>query len=290
MSDRTWNIMTFTASVSTLLLLVFWLALGAGVDPLVQQGTTNFDSMSLSGNLTVAGTSALTGNLSDSGGAFTIADNVLIDGAADAEQLVVQGNATQTSDPLVVEQSDGTNVFTVSNAGNVLASGTADIRGNVSDGGGVFTVADNVAVTGQADAIQLTVTGFTTQTNSLLVLEQTGGTDVVTVSNAGNVDAAGTLQYGANNLYPVGYGASGQQLVYGTATITGTAVIAHGLTTVTFCQATLGEDPTAGAGEAAHVTVTVAANVCTAKVWQDDFVTAATEANVVVHWLVIGAP
>lgn len=222
MSDRTWNMMTFAASVSTLLLLVFWLALGAGVDPLVQQGTTNFDDLSLSGDLTVAGTSALTGNLSDSGGAFTIADNVLIDGAADAEQLVVQGNATQTNSPLVVEQSDGTNVLTV--------------------------------------------------------------------SNAGNVDAAGTLQYGANNLYPVGYSASGQQLVYGTATITGTAVIAHGLTTVTFCQATLGEDPTAGAGEAAHVTVTVAANVCTAKVWQDDFVTAASETNVDVHWLVIGAP
>lgn len=222
MSDRTWNIMTFTASVSTLLLLVFLLALGAGVDPLVQQGTTNFDDLSLSGDLTVAGTSALTGNLSDSGGALTIADNVLIDGAADAEQLVVQGNATQTNSPLVVEQSDGTNVLTV--------------------------------------------------------------------SNAGNVDAAGTLQYGANNLYPVGYSASGQQLVYGTATITGTAVIAHGLTTVTFCQATLGEDPTAGAGDGAHVTVTVAANVCTAKVWQDDFVTAASETNVDVHWLVIGAP
>jgi hypothetical protein len=37
-------------------------------------------------------------------------------------------------------------------------------------------------------------------------------------------------------------------------------------------------------------TVTVSANVVTLKVWQDDFITAATETDVDVHWLVVGVP
>jgi len=109
------------------------------------------------------------------------------------------------------------------------------------------------------------------------------------VSVTDNLDVGGTVNFGAANLYPVGYASSGQQIVYGTSTITGTAVAAHGLTTVTFAQCTLGEDPETGAGDAAFCTVTVAANVVTVKAWQDDF-TAATEADVVVLWLVIGAP
>lgn len=112
-----------------------------------------------------------------------------------------------------------------------------------------------------------------------------GGTSAVT----GNTDFAGTLQYGADNLYPVGFATSGQQAVYGTTGITTTGTAAHGLTTVTFCTATLGEDPGTGAGDAASVSVAVAANVCTLKAWQDDF-SAATEADVAVQWLVIGAP
>lgn len=106
----------------------------------------------------------------------------------------------------------------------------------------------------------------------------------------GNVTSEGTLQYGADDLYALGHATSGLQSVYGTASITGTATAAHGLTTVTFCMATLGEDPTDGAGDAAHVSVAVSSNVCTLKAWQDDFVTAASETDVAVHWLVIGAP
>lgn len=106
----------------------------------------------------------------------------------------------------------------------------------------------------------------------------------------GNVDVDGTLQFSSNNLYPVGYASSGQQLVYGTSQITGTATASHGLTTVTFAVATLGEDPSATAGHAAHVSLVAASNVITLKAWQDDFVTAATETDVDIHWLVVGAP
>jgi len=127
---------------------------------------------------------------------------------------------------------------------------------------------------------------------------QSGGTlDLIgTMNNSGgtltladNVDVTGTLQYGSNNLYPVGYASSGQQLVYGSSSITTTATAAHGLTTVTWAQCTLAEDPGTGAGDAAVCSVTVVANTVTLKVWQDDF-SAATEADVAVNWLVIGTP
>jgi len=59
-----------------------------------------------------------------------------------------------------------------------------------------ITVNGTLTLDGQADAIQLTVQGNGTQTSSLLVLEQSTGTDVLTVSNAGalsiGVDGTGT--------------------------------------------------------------------------------------------------
>jgi hypothetical protein len=113
----------------------------------------------------------------------------------------------------------------------------------------------------------------------------TGNTDL-----EGTLDVASTINYGADDLYPVGFATSGQQAVYGTDAITGTASAAHGLTTVTFALCTLGEDPESGAGDGAMCTVSVSGNVVTLDIWQDDFVTAATETDVLIHWLVVGAP
>lgn len=101
--------------------------------------------------------------------------NVFIDGVSDANQLVVQGWTTQTNQLLVLEQSDGTDVLTVTNAGELGLAG-------------VFLV------DGQADANQLTVQGWTTQTTNLLILEQSDGTDVFTVTNDGNTFISGTVQ------------------------------------------------------------------------------------------------
>jgi hypothetical protein len=88
-------------------------------------------------------------------------------------------------------------------------------------------------VDGAADAVQLTVQGNSSQTAQDFVVESSNGDDKFTVSNAGNVVTVGTLQYGANSLYPVGYASSGQAIVAAkSATFTGTVVIASGLTTV----------------------------------------------------------
>jgi hypothetical protein len=112
----------------------------------------------------------------------------------------------------------------------------------------------------------------------------------VEIQSGGTLDVQSGATFNIDSLYPIGYASSGQQLVYGTSSITGTATADHGLTTVTWALCTLGEDPTSGAGDAAMCTVEVSANVVTVKVWQDDFVTAATETDVVVHWLVVGTP
>ena len=47
----------------------------------------------------------------------------IVDGSADVVQFTVQGHSTQTTLPFVVENSAGTDVFTVSNTGAVAASG-----------------------------------------------------------------------------------------------------------------------------------------------------------------------
>ncbi len=55
---------------------------------------------------------------------------VSIDGDADQIQLIVQGNATQTTNLATFEQSDGTDVFTITNAGNLTSAGDLAVNGD----------------------------------------------------------------------------------------------------------------------------------------------------------------
>jgi len=334
-----WGIVAVVLTIISIVLGVSYPVPPAPGGDIEALGTTQF------ANLYVVGTSDLRGNVSDGGGVFTFADNVLLDGAADAIQLTVQGYTTQTTSLLVLENSGGTDQFTVGNTGNLYAAGTSDLRGNVSDGGGDFTIADNAVITGTAniqgnvsdsggvftfadnvmldgaaDAIQLLVQGYTTQTTSLLVLENSGGTDQFTFGNTGNLYVAGTfdlrgdvsdgggnftiadnavitgtldvagasLQYGPNNLYPLGVDTSGFEVEWGVDTITGTLAVTHGLTSPVIAICTLVADPGTGAGDGAFCTATVSGATVTIKVWQDDF-TAAT-VGWAINWVVIGTP
>lgn len=76
--------------------------------------------------------------------------------------------------------------------GNIDGEGTLNVAGATTFGG-KLTLNDQVLIDGSADEIQLQVQGYTTQTNGLMVLEQHDGTDVLTVSNAGNTVVVGTL-------------------------------------------------------------------------------------------------
>ena len=112
-----------------------------------------------------------------------------------------------------------------------------------------------------------------------------------TMAVAGNTDLTGTLVYGGDDLYAVGYGTSGQEMIWGTESITGTLEVTTGLTTVTWALCTIGEDPASGAADhLANCTVAVSGNAVTVQVWEDDQITASTEADVIAHWMAIGTP
>jgi len=85
---------------------------------------------------------------------------VAVDGDADEIQFLVQGNVTQTTDLLVLEQSDGTDVYNVSNSGQTTVGGmliqnTAtiavdDTTPDVSSGN-IFTTSANTVGTAITD-------------------------------------------------------------------------------------------------------------------------------------------
>jgi hypothetical protein len=169
------------------------LTVGGAFNP---SGAVDIDStLNVDGAASLNSTLDVDGNITSGTGAITMTDNLVVDGAADVVQLTVQGHTTQTSSLLVLEQSDGTDKLTVSDDGNLVVAGTSDLQGNVSDSGGVLTVADNAIVDGQADAVQLTAQGYTTQTNDIFVVESSGGTNLLDVDNSGNTYVAGDLNY-----------------------------------------------------------------------------------------------
>jgi hypothetical protein len=246
-------------------------------------GRTDLTTLYLSSDLDVDGTANL--------------DAVDIDGAIDfGDQAITNGGAADFDSTLNVD-------------GAVTLNSTLDVDGAISSGTGVVTVTDDVLIDGTTPLLTIgdageEDAGVTFDGNAqdfYVCLDDTaddlvlgfgsacGTTPGISIDESQNTDVAGTLQFGANNNYAVEYASSGEQFVTGTNTVTGTLSVSHGLTTVTWCNAVLGQDPSASAGEPAHVTVAVAANACTVKVWQDDFVTAAT-ASGTVHWEVIGTP
>lgn len=129
--------------------------------------------------------------------------------------------ARQNGTGVIAEFKDGaTTVARFPNGGGfdllvgaLSADGGLDLDGNLSSGTGALTITDNVLIDGAADAVQLTVQGFTTQTNNILTLEQSDGTDVLQVTNAGNIDTEGTAD------------------VEGTLTVTGAAALKSTLDT-----------------------------------------------------------
>lgn len=111
-------------------------------------------------------------------GSDTAGGKLMIDGDTDEIQLQVQGNATQTALPLVVENSAGTDVFTVSNAGAVIASSDLTVNGDTAIGSGTED-----SVTANADA-------WTFASDTAVTLS--GGLNGLNIdSNTLSVDGAG---------------------------------------------------------------------------------------------------
>ncbi len=83
------------------------------------------------------------------------------------------------------------------------------------------------------------------------------------------------------------YASTGQQIVCGSTTITGTGTIAHGLATPSYVTAVLAQDITGASNLVSH---TNAAATVTIKVWTSALTPAASGAGAVVDWCVIGTP
>ena len=225
-------------------------------------------------------------------GALSVAGNVVIaqpTAQATATPMVYANTAADAPDLLVIAK-DGTPEVYVHN------DGTLDVNGNKID---LDADADTSITVDTDDQIDIEIAGaddfqFTANTFSALsgstiaadTLDDTSGSGLTV--NA-NVDVTGTVQFGANNLYPVGYASSGQQLVWGAETgVTDTVTAAHGLTTVTWALCSLAEDPDTDAGDPVVCTVEINASVVTVKLWQDDWSAGATAAKV--NWMVVGTP
>ncbi len=190
-------------------------------------GTTLFD------NLRVTGTSDLRGTVSDGAGTFVVGDDMQIAGAADAIQLKVTGYTTQTASLLVLEQVGGADVLTIGPSGDMYLARTAQFDGNLFDGLGDFTIADNAVITGTSDlqgnvadslgtftiADDLDVTGVSTlstistgEISGTADLEIYGFPGVAGVSNPGYILVEGG--YGATDqtggdVYILGGGTAG---------------------------------------------------------------------------------
>jgi len=202
--------------------------------------------------------------------------------AAFAGAVQFDGSVLATNDA----EFDGS--FSVDGAADF--DSTVDVGGNLSSGVGAITVTDNIFVDGAADAVQLTVQGYTTQTNALLVLEQSDGTDKFTVSNAGNADVAGTLQYGGDDLIPLGFdGATTYEVYFGSASsVTNTTVASdtHNMTTAVDWAMCYVSDPDDDAGDPFLCVPTISGTSVTFQALQDDGENATTAATKLYYYII----
>lgn len=225
---------------------------------------------------------------------------------SDGGEMEFQNGATlDVQDGATVTLADST-IY-----GSLIVTGTSDLQGNVSDSLGNFTIADNAVVTGTLTAngagdFDLTLNvdgastlgGLLTLNDSLIV---TGTSDLqgnvadslgdfTVADNAivtGTVDVQGaSLQYGPNNLYPLGASASGFQGVWGTTTITNSGTVAHGLTSPAW--GTCAYSGTLTDNEEQLCSVDISGATVTIYTYKE--AGTAGDSGVAIYWMVIGTP
>ncbi len=123
-----------------------------------------------------------------------------IDGDSNEIQFLVQGNGTQTNFLGVFEQSDGTDVFTIANTGNLVTAGDLAVNG-----GDITTTASSVTLfnsnastinfAGAATTLNIGVSGGTTTFPSNVVITGT----LTTASGNFAADGATTLSPSGTN-------------------------------------------------------------------------------------------
>lgn len=248
-------------------------------------GTADFSGATVSGittstleSLTVTGAVVMTDNLTVDGtlavtGAVTF-------GALDGTANDVTFYSDTAGDLMRWDQSAEALVITGTNGQNALDI----IDGNVS-------IADDLAVDGTTNlddvdidlSASLNIDGHMLDVGSGTYATADGDNDL---GVAGDLEVEGALVFGADGLYPLGYASSGQQIVCGSATLTGTLEITPtGLTALTYVVASQVTDP---AATAALLTVTDStATSFILSSWEADYTAGTTPIEA--HYCAVGA-
>jgi hypothetical protein len=180
--------------------------------------------------------------------------------------------------------------------------GNVDMQGTLSDSGDDVVIADNTQITGTL-AVSLT--------SNLVGNVTAGGTlDVTGLSNlnggvydssgdlnlndnvqiTGTLDVTSTIQFGADNLYPIGYASSGELAYAGaSSSVTQTIVLSstHGATTAITYAACSVSDPDDDAGDPFLCKVSITDGDVTFQAVQDDGDDASTAATTL-YYILIG--
>lgn len=112
-------------------------------------------------------------------------DALYITGNADTQQLRIVANATQTSSIMLIEKSDGTDLMSIDNTGNMLLSGALSLGGAVPTG--KLDVRGTSRFTGDSDTIQMILKGHTTQVNELFIAQDSSGNNLFVVNRNGGL-------------------------------------------------------------------------------------------------------
>lgn len=110
-------------------------------------------------------------------GSSTELAKIAADGDADEIQLLVQGNSTQTSNLVVFEQSDGTDVLALTNAGNLTLAGDAAVNGgDITSTSSTLTLGGSITTLNCADCIDFDDLDDTLDLDANLTLNQSTNT------------------------------------------------------------------------------------------------------------------
>ena len=161
--------------------------------------------------------------------------------------------------------------------GDVTGDLTGDVTGNVTG-----TLTGNVTgdVTGN-------LTGDVTGDLTGDIIGSSGTTIHDNVTITGTLDIGGaSVNYGPNNLYPIGYTDSGFQAKWGSDVITATKNVVHGLTTPVMGVCTLGGELVDN--EEQLCSVKISGSTVSIYVYKE--AGAAGDSGVTVYWYLIGLP
>lgn len=146
--------------------------------------------------------------------------------------------------------------------------------------GGTLAVASGGTFTGDLTG---DVTGDLT--GDILGSSGTSLKDNVTIT--GTLDVAGaSINYGPNDLYPIGYTDSGFQAKWGSDVVTGTKNVTHGLTSPVAGVCTLAGELTDNEEQVCSVKI----NGSTVSIYVYKEAGAAGDSGVTVYWWLIGTP